>query len=329
MSWFGRRVGWLLTSAALLAAAPAWSQPADDATRTAARALGNSGVEAYQAGDYVTATDRLEKAYGILRVPSLGLWSARALVKNGKWIEAVDRYLEVASLQVPQGEYAVQKQAQVDAEADLAALKPKIPIVAVKTEGAPLAETQISIDGRAVPSNFAGEGRLVNPGQHVVEGRYGGQPVRVEVTLAEAQHETVVLRFSAAAPVTSGAAAAPPAAQRDAGTTSDGKTQRTLGWVAVGAGAVGVGVGTVFGIMALGKKSQLDDNPACVDDRCAPSQTDAVDAYNLRRTVSSVGFIAGGVLAGVGVVLLVTAPSQKRTAELWVSPSSAGLRGTF
>jgi hypothetical protein len=319
----------LVFGTALALSAPAWAAP-DEATLTAARALGNSGVEAYQAGDYVMATDRLEKAYGILRVPTLGLWSARALAKTGKWVEALDRYLEVASLQVPAGEYAVQKQAQADAETDLAALRPRIPKLSVKTLGAPLADTDISIDGRSVPANLAGEGRLANPGKHVVEGRYAGKPVSVEVVLVEAQNQTATLDFTGA-PETPPAATAASAgeSEKDEGPPSDGKALRTAGYISLGAGAVGVGIGTVFGIMALGKKSQLDDNEDCADQTCAPAQEDSVDAYNTRRHVSSAGFIVGGVLAGVGVVLVLAAPSGKPRAEAWFSPNAAGLRGRF
>ncbi|HEY3500778.1 MAG TPA: hypothetical protein VGK73_39070 [Polyangiaceae bacterium] len=317
----------LVLCATLGFSAPVWGQEPDEATRTAARALGTSGVEAYQAGDFAMATDKLEKAYGILRVPSLGLWSARALVQNGKWVEALDRYLEVASLQVPSGEYAVQKQAQADADTDRAALKPRIPVILVRAEGAAIAETEVSIDGRVVPSALAAEGRLVNPGKHVIEGKHAGTPARVELTVKEGQRETAVLRFGAASPAPG--TVPPTAVGKDSGSSSDGSTQRVIGWTAVGTGAVGIAVGTVFGIMAIGQKGDIDDNAACVDNRCAPSETDDVDSYNTARTVSSVGLIAGGVLAGVGVVLLVTAPSGKARAEAWISPNAAGLRGRF
>jgi hypothetical protein len=319
----------LLVLFSLLSVAPAWSQPADEATRTAARALGTSGVEAYQAGDFVLASDKLEKAYGILRVPSIGLWSARALVQNGKWVEALDRYLEVVSLQVPTGDYAVQKQAQADSEADLAALKKRIPTIVVTTEGAPISETQITIDSRAVPSGLASEGRLVNPGRHVVEGRHAGQPARTEVTVMEGQREVALLRFGAAAAVPVAASTAPPAPAEDTGPPPDRSTLRKIGWVTLGTGVVGVGVGTVFGIMALGKKSQLDSNPACTDNRCAPAQEDNIESYNTSRTISSVGFIVGGVLTGVGVALVLSSPASKARAEAWFSPNAAGVRGRF
>jgi hypothetical protein len=46
------------------------------------------------------------------------------------------------------------------------------------------------------------------------------------------------------------------------------------------------------------------------------------------RMASSVGFIAGGVLAATGVVLLITSSGSSKT-EAFVSPTSAGLQGSF
>jgi hypothetical protein len=42
----------------------------------------------------VAASDKLVKAYHLLKVPSFGLWSARALEKRGLLLEALARYLE-------------------------------------------------------------------------------------------------------------------------------------------------------------------------------------------------------------------------------------------
>ncbi|HTQ03891.1 MAG TPA: hypothetical protein VMI54_08535, partial [Polyangiaceae bacterium] len=325
-----------LLSAAVAFAVPAAAQAPDEATRTAARALGNAGVEAYQANDFATATDKLEKAYALLRAPSLGLWSGRALVKVGKWVEAADRFLEAASLQVPAGDYSVQKRAQADAALELAALKPKIPSLAVAVSGAELADCSISIDGQPVASSLVSEGRLVNPGTHVIDARHGTETAHAEVTLAEAEHKTAKLEFAAPAPppvapvlalppVTPPPAPAPvPVAAAQAPSSS----QRTWGWVAIGAGGVGVVVGGITGLAAVGKKSDLDGNPNCRNGRCAPSEQSSINGYNTLRGVSSVGFYAGGALAALGVVLLVTAPSRA-TAQAYVGPGTAGLRGSF
>jgi hypothetical protein len=316
-----RRHALRLAGFLLLVGTSAAAQP-DEATRTAARALGTSGVEAYQANDFETATDRLEKAYEILRVPTLGLWSGRALVRVGKWVEAAERFAEVASLQVPQGEYDVQKQAQLDAADEFQTLKPKIPMIRVAADGMPLSEVAIDIDGKPVPSSLAAEGRLVNPGQHVIVGLRAGERVRVTLTLREGQRETALLRFGVT-PATADTATAevePP--------KPGSPTLRAVGYVSLGVGAVGLTLGTVTGIIALGKKSQIDRNELCRDRVCAPSQDSKVDSYNSMRMASSVGFIAGGVLAATGVVLLITSSGSSKT-EAFVSPTSAGLQGSF
>ena len=324
---------WLLCGAVVLSAPPLCGQTADEATRTAARALGTAGVEAYQANDFAAATDKLEKAYGLLRAPSLGLWSGRALVKVGKWVEAADRFLEVTSLQVPTGEYAVQKQAQNDAAAELQALKPRIPAILVKVDGAAIADCTFSVDGQPVASTLLVEGRLVNPGAHVVEAHRGSDQARADVSMAEGERRTVELSFNATlpppvvavVPVAAPAPVEPPPRQE---TPEASPVQRTWGWVAVGAGGVGLLVGGVTGIVALGKKSDIDSNPNCVNNRCAPSESGTVDAYNSLRTVSSVGLFAGGGLAVLGAVLVLTAPHRPST-QAFVGPRSVGVRGSF
>jgi hypothetical protein len=323
----------LLLGALALAPARAFAENPDEATRTAARALGNAGVDAYQANDFTTATDKLEKAYALVRAPSLGLWSGRALVKVGKWVEAADRFLEVTSLQVPTGDYAVQKQAQSDAAAELQALRPRIPALVVKVEGAALADCSFTVDGQPVASTLLAEGRLVNPGSHVVEAHRGGDQARAEISAAEGERKTVVLAFNASpavAPVavTPVAANSNPASPPKAETSSASSTQRTWAWIALGVGGAGVIVGGISGLVALGKKSDLDGNPHCQNNRCAPSESDAVDSYNSLRTVSSIGLFAGAGVAAVGAVLLVTAPSGA-SAQAFVGPRSVGVRGNF
>src|SRR5262245_36361776 len=83
------------------------AQSVDQASLASARTLGYEGVERFQKGDYPGAVERLERAYEVVKVPSLGLWSARALVKVGRLVEASERYLEVTRLEVVSGEKAV------------------------------------------------------------------------------------------------------------------------------------------------------------------------------------------------------------------------------
>jgi hypothetical protein len=316
-----------LVALLLFVASPAFGQQADESTRTAARALGDAGVEAYQANDFATATDKLEKAYAILKVPTLGLWSGRALVQLGKWVEASERFLEVTSLQVPSGDVVLQKQAQADAAVELKTLTPRVPVVAVAVQGAQLADCTVSVDGQPVASSLLATGRLMNPGKHLIEARHGSDVARTELTVAEGERPTALLEFAPPPPAPLVAAPVPPPPARETSAQA-GSTQRTWGWVAVGAGGLGLVVGGITGGVALGKKGELDDNSSCRDDRCAPSESDQVDSYNAMRTASSIGFIAGGAFAALGVVLLATAPNQAK-AQAYIGPHSVGVRGRF
>ena len=75
----------------------------------------------------------------------------------------------------------------------------------------------------------------------------------------------------------------------------------------MGVGGAALVVGAITGGLAMGDHSDLEDN--CPGGQCPPEQQDTLDSFHTMGTVSTVGFIAGGVLAATGVVLLLTAPS--------------------
>jgi hypothetical protein len=310
------------------------AQSSDDVTRGAARSLGYSGVEAYQAGDFESASEKLEKAYVVLRAPSLGLWSARALAKRGKLVEASGRYLEVTTLEVSGGDVEVQKQSQAEARAELDALGPRIPSLVVRIEGAAPQDATVMLDGRPLATALIGETLSLNPGRHVIEARRGNEVQRSEVTLEEQQHESIVLAFAAPppaapeAPVPASVPVRPTEPER--GDRASG--QRTLGFIALGAGAVGIGLGTAGGLIALGKYDAIKEDERCRDESCLDDGgevTERVNAYNRARLISTIGFIAGGAFAAGGTILLLTTPSSTPRLALWVGPQSAALRGRF
>jgi hypothetical protein len=325
------------------------AQSVDDATRAAARSLGTTGVSAYQAGDYETAHDKLEKAYQVLKAPSLGLWSARALAKVGKLVEAGERYTEVTRLSISGGDVVVQKQAQADAQSELDALVPQIPTIVLQIEGADASAVTLTLDGQPLSSVLVGENRPVNPGPHHVEGTLGSARVTQDVTVAVGQRAPVLLHFeprAAGSGPTPGASSAPAANQPQSGaspptptsatsagaaalTTRPRSPLNTVGWVTVGVGGAAVAVGAITGALAAGKEADIKSNRACSNLHCLPSETDAVNSYNSLRTLSSIGFIAGGVLAATGVVLLLTSRNDSPGLALEVSPNATILRGAF
>src|SRR5262245_8809175 len=79
----------------------------------------------------------------------------------------------------------------------------------------------------------------------------------------------------------------------DRGGGSDVK--RPLAYVALALGGAGLVAGGVTGAMAMSKRSALDDNPSCADGKCLHDVEDDVSSLRTFRTISTVGFIAGGV----------------------------------
>jgi hypothetical protein len=102
-----------------------------------------------------------------------------------------------------------------------------------------------------------------------------------------------------------------------------------LPWAAFGVGGVGLGLGVVTGVLAMGKHSTL--NGECSGGSCPPSAQSDLDGYHTMGTLSTVGFIVAGVGAAAGVTLLFVLPkdSSAPAAGAYVGPGSAGVAGTF
>ena len=319
-------LGWTGLLAVLLATAPLAAQEVDDATRAAARTMGNEGLDAYEAGRYEEAYEKLDRAYQVVHAPTLCLWSARALEKLGRLVAAAERYREVFHLHFEHGDEAIFEKAKADAASELAALEPRIPTVRVDVEGAVREDVSVSIDGVDVPTALLGAPRPVDPGAHRVEARSNGETARAEVTLREGESKPVTLRLSGA-PVPPVEGGAPPEPERDAG--SSGAAQRLAGYVALGVGGVGFALGGVTGGMVLAQNSTLEED--CPDHECSPDFRDDVDQINARRTLSTIGFVIGGVAAAAGITLLATAPKRRSEpgAALWVGPGTVNISGRF
>src|SRR5262245_38013616 len=105
----------------------------------------------------------------------------------------------------------------------------------------------------------------------------------------------------------------------------------TAGWICLGVGATVLVASGVMGVMAA---SQLDDFDCEGSGACRSDDAAAVDDYNRLRTLSTVGYIAGGIAAGAGIYLVLrsdgAADSSKRESlALRVGPGSAALQGWF
>jgi hypothetical protein len=333
-------------------APPAWAAEPDASTRAAARKIALEGVTALQADNADLASQKLEKAFQLLPAPSIALWSARALAKRGLLVEAAERYVLAGRLPSSEGnEQAVQVQAQRDAARELAELSPRIPKLVLTLEGAKPSEVQITMDGKAVSSALIGEEQPANPGAHRVLATRGREKTDQPFSLVESQRGQVVLRFHGPAPETEaaspvkGSGSSPEWSTYSPSGSSSGTTRSgggskggssALGIVTLVLGGAGLATGGVTAGLAMKKRNDLVATDDCTKDSCSASRKSEVENFRMLRTVSSVGFIAGGVLAATGIVLLVASSSSSKRAEvahptlaLRVAPTDVSLMGQF
>lgn len=188
----------------------------------------------------------------------------------------------------------------------------------------PAEGTTLRLDGVEIGAAAWGTPVPVDPGSHALEARAPGRTAWSQSIVVEPGPSTLTVRVPelARAPSETSAADTPeaPAARRpEADRPSDGSTQRTLGWVAIGAGAVGLGVGTWFGLRTFDKQNESEDH--CVDTACDQTGVDLRDEARTSATISTIGFAVGLAGVGGGLVLLLTAGGDERDARrIWLAP---------
>jgi hypothetical protein len=219
-----------------------------------------------------------------------------------------------------------------------AALEKKLAHLTIKVEAAN-DRAEVSRDGTVISKAEWALPIPVDVGTHAVEAKQSGfKPFTTSVTVSKDGEnvEVTVPPLEQEAPtahppqVPENQPPAPqpfiePPPEADRG---GGSSQRTIGFIVGGLGVAGVALGAVTGLMAIGKSNDAKDK--CANDGACPDAR-AVDSANSAKTlatVSTIGFIAGGVALGAGAVLVFTAPSGKKTAVRMIpqaGPSSAGL----
>jgi hypothetical protein len=287
--------------------------------------LGYAGVRAYAAGDYAAASEQLERSFALLPVPSLGLWSARALVKLQRFVDAEQRYREVAKMRVEADAPPVQQAALETAKSELVELLPRIPTLRIQITGARPEHVTITLDGHELPRERWSRGEPVDPGAHRVVGTHLAEHSALDITAIEGRQSEVLIRFALPEPAPPAASApidTPVAPLVDAQSSSTNPL-KLGGWLALGAGAGGLALGTVGYFVARGEYQDMKAAGACEDHICDAG--DRLERYETWRRVEIAGLVAGGLLAAGGVTLLLLEPRLSKTAEA-AARGEAGVR---
>lgn len=314
------------------------AQAPSSADRATARKLAQEGYEALRAQEYATAADRFARANELVRAPTLMRDLARAQVGLGHLVDAHELYRQIVREGLAPGAPAPWGPAIEDAKKELAELEPRIPWMTITVAGP--AHPRVTIDGAPIAESSLGVKRPVDPGTHELRALARGyHTAKKTISVKEGDELSVAFELEESPPD-----AAPK--NEEAGKVSVASVEEP-GWVkpltigAFSVGAAGVVVGSVTGIMALTKRSQLARD--CDNGVCGPDEKAAYDDFHSLGAISTISFVAGGMGLGAGVVLLLVepkilveqAPSGRARAPGGVSFSpfvgagSAGVRGTF
>ncbi len=228
-----------------------------------------------------------------------------------KLVEAREQFRICAGAQCP----AVVQSDCATWLADVEKALPSVVLAARNGAGVDLADVRVSVDGQTLVSKLDGQALTMNAGTHTFhfEGA-DGTSTDEQILVKEGEKNQKVAAVLGAAP----APGPSPSQGAESPPNSAGPPRpwKTVGWVLGGAGVVGLGVGTVFGIIAIGDKSAAHCN---ANKQCDPGTVSGIKSAAL---VSDVGWIAGGVLLASGAALVLFGPrdSHEPAATVRLAP---------
>jgi tetratricopeptide (TPR) repeat protein len=283
------------------AAAPAKKKLTEAQAKDAAKKHYKDGEAKFEKGDYAgaladyTAADELVPG----AVPKYKI--AQSVDKQNKAVDAVAAYQKFLD---SNPEAAKHQERIDDAKKRIEALKATPATVKVTVEPVGAANLKLAVDGAAQ----TGTELSVAPGHHTITATADGLEGKSEldVTFAETKDLTITLSPVAVAVVAPPVAPAPaaPVAAAPAKAPEEAPAAEPRSnipaYVTLGLAVVGAGVGTVFGIQALGSKSDYEANPT----------RDGLDKVERQSLLADMSFAVALTFGVTGTVLLLTNTSS-------------------
>jgi hypothetical protein len=294
---------------------------------TTAEALFRQGKQALDAKDYAKACPMLAESYRLDPATGAMLALATCHEQQGKLASAWSEFTEAASRSQREGRadrVAVAKERQQALEPRLSTLT-----IVVADAVAVLPGFELRRDGVVLGRAVLGAPVPVDGGDHTVEvAATGKQAFKTRVVVGKekdkAKVEVASLEDDATAKTPKDATKPGAAVSLSASSVAPSSRltdMQIAGLIAGGVGVVGIAVGSAFGLTAISKNN--DSKNDCASGVCTTSAAQqARDDARAAGTVSTIAFVAGGVLAAAGVTLFVVG-KQKRAETTGVSVAPA------
>ncbi len=292
------------------------------ADKARATQLMDDGFDYREKKDEQSALKAFGAADTLMNVPTTAIEVARSQAALGMLVEARDTAARVTKMPVRAKEPAPFMQARKEAEQLLADLGARLPSLQIELAGLKDGDApEVRVDNEVVPTDDLRSPRRLNPGSHRVVVKLGAEEKTDSVTLAERESRTVTFDLGGAGG----------AKKRDGGDDKPSAAPKILMYAGFGVGVVGVGVGTVAGILSFSAVSSAKQN--CVGNQCTANAAGGdVDRAKTLGNVSTVAFVLGGVGLATGVVGLLLdkdPPPPKANVTATIGPGSIGLAGRF
>jgi hypothetical protein len=312
-----RRLAALGFAFVTLLSSPVLAQSLSD--KETARALMDEGDTKRDAKDYKGALASYEKADAIMHVPTTGLEVARMQAQLGLLLEARETLGRVVRLPSKDKEPQAFVNARKAADQLSEELAKRIPAVQLAITGLePGQIPEVTVDNEPLPPAALNVPRKVNPGTHAIVVRSPGHEKKVEVTVTERETKNVAVDLKDKPPE-------PKTVKMDTTSVDESSTPKILMFGGFGLAVVGIGVGSVTGLMSM---SKVDDIKATCnpENKCPAEKAGDIDDAKMLGNISTLGFAAGGLGAAIGIVgLVMMSGSKESTPPAGASAKNAPL----
>ncbi len=294
----------------LFASAARAASPADEA---AAETLFNQATEAAMAGRLDEACPKFAEAQRLDPTAGTLLNLGKCEEKRNNLATAYGAYVAAQALARQDNDKAGR---EARARAAATRLEPRLSMLVITVPQSNRAVGfEVKRNGQVVGEGQWGARIPIDPGALTIEVSAPGRSpwkttVRIEPKPGSTTVEVPALAPMPVAPMPVAQTSTPRAAEADT-QGSPWSTQKTAALAVGGAGVIAGALGAIFGVRAIGKKSDSEVNCQPSDpSRCNATGVALREEEKAAGTLSTVSFIAGGVALAGGFALFVTAPGR-------------------
>jgi hypothetical protein len=316
---------------AVMFAGRVWAQDSGD--MATARTLGTEGLRLAETGNCTAAVEKLSRAEKMHHAPTTLERLGECEIAIGHFVDGSESLRRVMREHIPEGSPPVFFTAQTRARAALDQAMPHIGKVRVDVVGPSAGDVSLKIDNVAVSNASIGAERPIDPGTHTIEANAPGfKPSSQRFDVSDGGSRSVSLTLERAPEQPKPVVVDTTHHDEGTHTTTPVTTTRrnyVPAFVAFGGAGAALVFGSIFGGVAIGKKSDLTS--ACGGTACPPSQQGAFDDAKTFANLSTVGFVVAGITATVGIVLVIVAPRHTvvENVALRIAPNGLFLGGAF